>query len=142
MSGPVYRMDVDARDFESSLDAFFGEIVLAAESAFFMEAVETIAEAQQETPVDEGVLRGSGHALLPERRGDIIEVVFGFGGPAGSGNVAGESNDEDCGYATHVHENLLAHHEVGNAKYLERPIERRKPDAPDRIARRMNRRMR
>lgn len=108
----------------------------ATESALFIEAEETMAEAKKETPVDEGVLRGSGHVQLPTRDGDRVSVELGFGGPAGTGNQ-GATNPEDVGYAVYVHEDLTAHHTVGKAKYLEDPLNRRRSGLPRRLARRI-----
>lgn len=81
-----------------------------------------MTEAKRQTPVDTGNLRASGHVLPPSWSGDALEVVLGFGGPAGAGNVAGDANREHVGYAVAVHENLAAAHRVGKAKYLEDPL--------------------
>lgn len=113
----------------------------ASESALFIEAEQTMAEAKKITPVDEGVLRSSGHVRLPEINGDTVSVEMGFGGPAGSGNQ-GESNPKDVGYAVFVHEDLNAFHRVGQAKYLETPVNRRREGFSERIATRIERRLR
>lgn len=109
----------------------------AVRKALFEEAIETMAAAKTLVPVDEGVLRASGHVQLPEEENGRVKVVFGFGGPAGSGNQ-GEKNSEDVGYAVRVHEDLTSHHTVGQAKYLEGPINIRKQDMPERLAKKIN----
>lgn len=65
-----------------------------------------MTEAKKRTPVDTGVLRSSGHVQGPTVHGNEIVVRLVFGGPAAD-------------YAAIVHENLQAHHDVGQAKYLE-----------------------
>ena len=86
------------------------------------EAAENIAtQAKRLTPVDTGALRSSAHVTPPEINGSILTVTIGYGGPAGSGNQ-GDTNSVDVGYAVLVHENLTAHHPVGQAKYLEQPV--------------------
>jgi len=60
-------------------------------------------------PVDTGALRASGHVQAPVVDGSRISVTLGFGGPAAP-------------YAVYVHENLTAHHPVGQAKFLERAV--------------------
>lgn len=55
--------------------------------------------AQDRTPVDTGNLKGSAYT----RKEGELSVVVGFG----------------AAYAIYVHENLEAHHETGQAKFLE-----------------------
>lgn len=112
----------------------------ATESALFIEGEQTMTAAKRLVPVDEGVLRASGHVRLPEVTDDEVQVEIGFGGPAGSGN-RGESNDEDVGYAVYVHEDLTAYHPVGQAKYLEQPVTDRASGFAARIAKRIERRL-
>lgn len=113
----------------------------AVEGVLFEEAAELIAEAKRETPVDEGTLRSSGHVQLPEVENGTITVACGFGGPAGSGNQGG-TNSEAVGYAVYVHEDLNAHHNVGNAKFLENPLNRRKATMVGRMIQRLRARLR
>ena len=70
-------------------------------------------------PVDEGELRASGFVEMDKDK-KRIAARFGFGGPAGSGNV-GETNRENVGYAIVQHENPSYRHPVGSYKYLEKP---------------------
>jgi len=123
-----------ARDAATAPDVF----VRAVRAALYVDAEQLMTRAKYITPVDEGVLRSSGHVQLPVRDGDAVEVRVGFGGPAGSGNVGGETNSEDVGYALIVHEDLTASHTVGQAKFLEAPFVERQPGLPARIAERIN----
>lgn len=74
-------------------------------------------------PVDKGILRASGHVLLPqmESKGGPI-VVMGYGGPA-------------VPYALRQHEELTWNHPgQGQPKYLETPAMRAAASAGRRIA--------
>src|ERR1051326_2084753 len=93
----------------------------------YRDAEEVMTTAKEETPVDTGALRASGHVQLRVIEGTTVSVEIGFGGPAGAGNVGGETNKDDVGYAEIVHENLDAHHSVGKAKYLEDPVRAAQP---------------
>ncbi len=78
--------------------------------------MEDVAGRSKETfvPVDTGALRGSIHATPPKvRRGSVSTSVVA-GGPAAP-------------YALTVHENLQARHPLGQAKYLERPLNEARP---------------
>jgi hypothetical protein len=77
-------------------------------AALYQEAEEIMTDAKENyVPVDLGTLRGSGFIKV---KGDTF--IIGFGGPAAS-------------YAVYVHENLQAHHPVGQAKYLEVPFRKK-----------------
>ncbi len=92
-----------------------------AAGALFREAERIMTNSKLRTPVEFGTLRASGNVKLPVQAGHLIGVSMGFGGPAGVGNQ-GETNKKAVGYAVYVHENLTAHHTVGEAKYIERPL--------------------
>lgn len=100
----------------------------AVRVALFREGLRDLKLAIQRTPKDTGALRNSARVTTPEelnaQSGPVIELQMGFGGPAGAGNilVGGGGNLEDVGYAVYVHEDLTAHHEVGEAKFLEKTI--------------------
>lgn len=79
-------------------------------SALYEEAELVMGDAKEQTPVDTGALRASGHVAQPTTTGDRSVVEMGFGGAAAP-------------YAVIVHEDLSAAHAPGtNAKYLERPL--------------------
>lgn len=141
MARPSFSVRWDGfKRFADRLTGRAEKIAQATEAALFIEGNETITEAKRLTPVDEGVLRASGHVQLPERDGGRISVTIGFGGPAGAGNQ-GETNPEAVGYAVYVHEDLTARHTVGQAKYLEFPFNKRKPGFRKRLIRRINNRL-
>jgi hypothetical protein len=102
--------------------------------ALMMEGEELIAEAKPLTPVLHGNLRSSGFCQLPVAQGEEVSITAGFGGVAGTGNQVGDTNPEDVGYALYVHENLMAHHPVGQAKFLEQPFDERLNGMSDRLA--------
>lgn len=98
------------------LDAFVGtllefkaRVAQAVAAGLYMEGNIIMTEAKRQTPVDTGTLRGSGFVALPTIEPGRIELEIGFGGPARS-------------YAVEQHENLFYRHPVGNAKFLERPM--------------------
>lgn len=99
----------------------------------------TAIKRDQRVPVDRGMLRKSGHVEKPERRAGVVVVLVGFGGPAGSGNHGGDSNDETVGYAVYVHEDLTARHTVGAAKFLTAPAMEEMGKWPAAVARDLGR---
>ena len=122
----------------------------AAGAALYREGERIMTDAKQRTPVDTGALRASGHVLPPTQTMNGIEVILGFGGPAGIGNQ-GETNKDDVGYAVYVHEDLTASHEkklskkeaakrgsafgdIGEAKFLEKAIMAAAPGFAERVA--------
>lgn len=83
-----------------------------------------IAVAKERTPVDTGVLRGSGTVLKPEIRGMTVTVEAGFGGAAQE-------------YVVPVHERMGVNHPVGQAKFLESAFVERAKMIPKNIAERV-----
>jgi hypothetical protein len=77
------------------------------------------------TPVDTGALKGSHETSKPEQGGGDVSVTITVGGPAAP-------------YAVPVHENLDAHHKVGQAKFLESTIMESRSSMAERIARRID----
>jgi hypothetical protein len=105
-------------------------------AAMYQEALGIARSAQKLAPRDFGNLANSAHVELPKIDGEQIEVLLGFGGTAGAGNVEG-TNKDDVGYALYVHENPRAGKtggvspsgakykhwaRVGQWKYLEHPF--------------------
>lgn len=86
----------------------------------FKEAQGIIMASQPLVPVDTGALRASSYVTQPRVEGSVIRVELGYGGPAAQINP--KSGEPASGYALYVHENLEAHHPVGQAKYLEVPF--------------------
>jgi hypothetical protein len=82
----------------------------AVGAALYQEAERVMADSKEHfVPVDLGELRASGHVREPQVSGAKASVQMGFGGPAAP-------------YALRQHEELGYHHEVGEAKYLEKPL--------------------
>jgi Bacteriophage HK97-gp10, putative tail-component len=104
-------------EVRQNLRRFGRQVERIVTEALREEAEEIMAAAKAQTPVDTGALRSTGRVQAVERRpvGRLV-AVLSFGGPAGA-----EVGGKFVGYAIYVHENLAAHHAVGNAKFLERP---------------------
>lgn len=81
-----------------------------------------MTEAKKRTPVDTGTLRASGRVDKPQRQGRRMFITLGFGGAAET-------------YAFIVHEDMEAHHDVGQAKYLESTLNESAPFMAQRLAR-------
>lgn len=74
---------------------------------------ETMTEAKERVPVEEGVLKASGFVEPPEEAGGVISQEIGFGGAASD-------------YALVQHEDLsLNHPNGGQAKFLESAVNER-----------------
>ena len=135
MAGPGISVQVTGLDkLLARLRREPRDIAQATAAALYVEAEQTIAEAKELTPVDTGALRSSGHVQVPEITDRGVTVALGFGGVAGGGN-------DGVGYAVYVHENLTAHHPVGQAKFLEVPVNKRRTGFADRLVARVSRRL-
>ena len=111
--GPVRHLlglTLDGADgLQAVLAALGPEAVRAAAAALYREAEAIMTASKEIVPVDQGILKGTGHVELPEVRGGAVEVVMGYGGPAAP-------------YAIYVHEDVMLRHKPGQqAKYLEQP---------------------
>jgi hypothetical protein len=89
--------------------------------ALKIEAEIEMTESKRRCPVDTGRLRASGHVADPERHGRNISVELSYG----------------TDYAVYVHENLEAHHPVGQAKFLESVLNESAPHMLERVAHRV-----
>src|SRR5512138_2860168 len=118
----TFEVRIDLAQAVDDLDELSELLPRAAGRGLYGWSEQVMTRAKELCPVDTGTLRSSGHVSNPKTSNGVMEVTLGFGGPAGSGNQAGESNGADCGYAEYVHENLAAHHTVGQAKFLETPV--------------------
>lgn len=108
-------------DFFETLENKTKRTLKSTASALYKEGERIMAKAKPLTPVDTGALVNSGHVELPKSEGSKISVELGFGGTAAP-------------YALIVHENLEAHHPVGQAKYLEQPFDEAKDGMSERLA--------
>jgi hypothetical protein len=83
-----------------------------------------MTESKRRCPVLTGTLRASGHVDPPVREGRRLSVALIYGGAAAP-------------YAIYVHENLEAHHDDGQAKFLESVLNESAPYMASRIAARV-----
>lgn len=90
----------------------------------YQETEIEVKEVKMRTPVDTGTLRGTVHQVGPTRNGRMIFTLIAAGGPAAP-------------YAIYVHENLEAHHKVGQAKFIESVIMESRPYLAARVAKRI-----
>lgn len=99
---------IDARSVASvmaNVDAIGTAMLRRASQALNAIGEETMTDAKDQTPVQYGVLKNSGHVAQHATPGDL-EVVLAFG----------------TEYAVYVHERLDVRHTNGNAKFLERAV--------------------
>jgi hypothetical protein len=108
----------------AALSEMSGDLTGRVAQAFEEIVEETMTKAKEQTPVDTGALRASGHTSVTFS-GSKIEAQLGFGGQAGS---------EDVGYAWYVHEDLEKKHIVGKAKFLEDPVTEATENLDEQIA--------
>ena len=97
-------------------------------SGLFIEGEKIMAVSKTEVPVDEGILRSTGHVKPPEEVQGVVVVEMGYGGPAAR-------------YAAAQHERLDYRHRVGKARYLADPAEAAAPRIPGNLARHIEREM-
>ena len=95
----------------------------AHERGMRIESNLLLERMRDRTPVDmrpnaphPGALRNSGRVEVTHKSADVIEAQFTFG------------DDGIVNYAVYVHENLEAHHTVGQAKYVESVLNEDGPD--------------
>jgi hypothetical protein len=126
-------MTINMGDAVKELDEFAQVLPEAVGRGVYGFAEQVMTRAKELCPVDTGTLRSSGHVADPKGTGSAVELTLGFGGPAGSGNHGGQTNARDCGYADYVHEDLAAHHKVGQAKFLESPLTEAEPQLSEQV---------
>lgn len=93
-------------------------------AALYQEALIETKESARRTPVDTGALRASHETAPPVYAGSNITVTITVGGPTAP-------------YALIVHEDLNAHHPVGQAKFLESTLNESAPFIAERLGRRI-----
>lgn len=79
---------------------------------------QELAESQKRVPVDTGELKESGFYIPAYFEGDTVRGGVGYG----------------ADHALVVHEDLEAHHRIGQAKYLESVINESRPYFQERVA--------
>jgi hypothetical protein len=82
---------------------------------------DVMLQAKELCPVRYGALRASGMAQDVVDDGDALVETLSFG-------------DTAVDYAIYVHEDLEAHHAVGQAKFLEEPLIEMQPQMADLLA--------
>jgi hypothetical protein len=92
--------------------------------ALYAEAQIERTESMKRTPVDLGPLRASHTVFPPKGQGDTVTVDIAVGGPSAS-------------YAVIVHEDLMATHTTGQAKFLESTLRESAPHMAARVAKRV-----
>lgn len=113
--------------------ARYGERVFdAVGQELYREGTEIQTASLPLVPVDTGALRNSSYVSEPERQGDHVIVEVGFGGVATKTNP--KTGEPTSTYALIVHEDLEAHHHVGQALYLTTAADERTQGMSDRIA--------
>lgn len=102
------------REYEDAEEAVGGEV--------YRELNEIASDSVPLVPVDTGALRASKYTTEPAISADNhMTGEVGYGGVATQINP--KTGEPTSAYALAVHENLDAHHEVGQAKYLQIPFE-------------------
>lgn len=96
----------------------------AIDQALYIETQGMLKEVIKRTPVDKGSLRASEHVEGPTRQGKTTYTKIVAGGPSAP-------------YAIYVHENLTAHHTVGQAKFIESVILENVSSLGSRLAKRL-----
>lgn len=111
------------RDFELKWDGrkAIQQAERAGNEGLLAGAERILKDAQARVPVDEGELRDSGRVQVD---GDEVTVTF------------------TADHAIPVHEDLEAHHNDGEAKYLERALAQQKKAALDALAAELRRALR
>lgn len=113
--------DAMARRLKKVVDLVPSEVA----KAMYLEMEIEATECKERTPVDTGALRASEHVTLPEQGLKKISVSIVAGGATAP-------------YAIKVHEDLEAHHPVGQAKFIESVLDESAPFMAERIARRVD----
>jgi hypothetical protein len=114
-----------AKELEEKLRDLGPTALVEAGRALYQEALVESKESQRRTPVDTGALRASHEVGKPEISGRDVSVTIRVGGPAAP-------------YALVVHEDLEAHHPVGQAKFLESTLNESAPHMAERVGRRID----
>lgn len=109
MNADVTWQGVDA--WLAALGVLPEKTLKAAGGALYRRGEAIITDSKENyVPVDQGILRDSGHVELPEYVDGGVQVALGFGGAAEA-------------YAVVQHEDFsLQHPNGGGPKYLERPL--------------------
>lgn len=122
MAGGEFKVtgdDIVLKTLDAVAERFAAQLPEALRAELEIEATES----QQRTPVDTGALRRSTRVTVDGQGRETVGTIA-VGGPAAP-------------YAVYVHENLSAHHPIGQAKFLESTITESAPFLAARIAKRV-----
>lgn len=100
--------------------------IKAAMAGLDIAGEHVLGQAQQPTPVDTGALQASATSEPAKADGTILSKTIGF----------------NTDYAAAVHEVLTAHHEIGQAKFLETAVRQNAEKIPEFVARKVAEAMR
>lgn len=93
--------------------------------ALRVEAERIMTASKLLTPVDQGTLRASGHVQTPKVTRQRATVTLGYGGAASA-------------YALVQHERVDYTHTVGQAKFLEQPVNEARRGFTQRVAKNLD----
>lgn len=127
------------RTVEATGMLFGDKAIKAIAQELYAFGQDVIAASLPLVPVATGALRGSAYAAEPRMEGTHILEELGYGGVATKINP--ETGEPSSEYAVYVHENLEAHHKVGQAKYLSTPFDEMAPQLGARLKERVPQRM-
>lgn len=122
------RMNIDATKALKQLRGMAVKALDALEDGVREEAEKILTKSKQTTPVHDGYLRASGTVYPPKRSGTTVTVELGYGGVASD-------------YALIQHEREDFHHDIGTAKYLERPVDAAAAGFGRRVAKNLEKRL-
>lgn len=109
-------------EFKRNLEERIKAAQKAAAAGLYAHANNVMTEAKELSPVDTGVMRGSGYVTIPEENSNPV-VEVGFGG-ASEAYVVKQHEDQS-----------LNHPDGGEAKFLEKALDRNKDKASELIGR-------
>jgi hypothetical protein len=92
-----------ATELKAKLAALKERLPGAAAAALYQKAQQIMTASDSIVPVEHGRLRASHYVELPKFSGTVVSLRMGYG----------------ASYALAVHERMGAHHEHGQAKFLE-----------------------
>lgn len=125
MAKPVVRLKIKGQEtLRANIQTIAKKYPLAAKQTLFEQGERLRSIAVPLTPLDKGPLRNSAFVNTPVRTSRGFKVVVGYGGAAAA-------------YAVPQHERLDFKHTEGEAKFLEKAVDRIKGDLLETMARQL-----
>lgn len=137
--------EIDLTGLSRRFGVAVSAIRAAAPGALYEEGLAIMADSQSNyVPVDEGVLRASGHVTPPQTMGDETTVTLSFGGAAAPYAIAvhehlGEHSPRSWRVAEAAGRPVQFHPSDRGPKYLERPLLKAQEGFVSRLAERIRR---